>query len=204
VARKKLTAEERRERILTAARQVFTNNGFAGATTRAIARAAGITEAVLYQHFSSKQDIFEQAMLESVNRDNQVLMSKLNALAGTADSTLADTVRAEGELLTEIGRLLPAIGALFYADPQSGRTNYTDLTAPAFARQVDELAGTAAGKKSVSAFLTMAYGINLGIALHYQFTGETLDVDEVSSQVARLLRTGIDGTPEPRSQAHRS
>jgi len=204
VARRKLTAEERRERILTAARQAFTSSGFAGATTRAIAKAAGITEAVLYQHFSSKQDIFEQAMLEPVNRDNQVLMGKLDALAGTAEGTLADTVRAEGELLTEIGRLLPAIGALFYADPQSGRTNYTELTAPAFARQVDELAGTATRKKSVSAFLTMAYGINLGIALHYHFTGETLDVDEVSGQVARLLRTGIDGSPAGRGEPHRS
>ncbi|WP_165774266.1 TetR/AcrR family transcriptional regulator [Mycolicibacterium sphagni] len=201
MARRKLTAEERRERIMTAARQSFTSKGFAGATTRAIAKAAGITEAVLYQHFSSKQDIFEQAMLEPVNRDNQVLMGKLDALAGTADSTLADTIHAEGELLTEIGRLLPAIGALFYADPQPGRANYTELTAPAFARQVDQMARTEASKKSISAFLTMAYGINLGIALHHHFTGDDLNTDDVSVQVARLLRTGIDGSPNSKGDA---
>lgn len=47
-----------RERILQAAEQVIRSHGFARATTKEIARAAGCSEGSLYNHFKGKEDLF--------------------------------------------------------------------------------------------------------------------------------------------------
>ena len=44
-------------RILEAAAQVFTAQGYTGATTRAIAAAAGVNEVTLFRHFGSKKNL---------------------------------------------------------------------------------------------------------------------------------------------------
>jgi AcrR family transcriptional regulator len=51
-------ADETRQRILQAAAQVFAEKGYARATTRALARAAGINEVTLFRHFGSKENLF--------------------------------------------------------------------------------------------------------------------------------------------------
>lgn len=53
-----------RERILDAAAEVLTDLGLARATTKEIARAAGISEATLYKHFSGKEEIFVRVLLD--------------------------------------------------------------------------------------------------------------------------------------------
>src|SRR5271167_4159625 len=54
----KLSAEARREVIITAARRVFADKGFHGTTTRDLAMAAGVSEALLYKHFPNKEALF--------------------------------------------------------------------------------------------------------------------------------------------------
>ena len=56
---RRLPAEARRAEILVAARSVFGSRGYHAATTREIGAAAGVSEALLYQHFASKQQLFE-------------------------------------------------------------------------------------------------------------------------------------------------
>jgi AcrR family transcriptional regulator len=62
--RRRLTGEERRESILTAARRVFAERGFPGTTTKALAEAAGVSEALLFKHYPSKEALYT-AMLAS-------------------------------------------------------------------------------------------------------------------------------------------
>ncbi|MBT8491700.1 MAG: TetR/AcrR family transcriptional regulator, partial [Deltaproteobacteria bacterium] len=57
--RPRLSADERREAILEAAMPLFAERGFSAVTTRDIADAAGVSEALLYRHFRGKQAIFE-------------------------------------------------------------------------------------------------------------------------------------------------
>jgi len=56
---KRLAAPQRREAILDAAKPVFGARGYHAATTREIAAAAGVSEALLYQHFPGKRQLFE-------------------------------------------------------------------------------------------------------------------------------------------------
>lgn len=55
----KLDASDRKEAILVAAGSVFARLGRDGATTKEIARAAGVSEALLYKHFSGKEALYE-------------------------------------------------------------------------------------------------------------------------------------------------
>src|SRR5690348_14244025 len=63
--RKRLTLEQRRGRILAAATRVFARKGYDGASMSDIAEAAGVTKPVLYDHFASKDALFE-TLLRSI------------------------------------------------------------------------------------------------------------------------------------------
>lgn len=53
-----MSGEDRREAILEAVKRVFAERGFDGTTTRELARAAGVSEALLYKHFPSKESLY--------------------------------------------------------------------------------------------------------------------------------------------------
>jgi len=61
----RLTAEDRRQQILDVAFGLFARKGYEGATTREIAEEAGINEALLFRHFSSKENLY-WTMIEEV------------------------------------------------------------------------------------------------------------------------------------------
>jgi AcrR family transcriptional regulator len=52
------STDETRQRILEAAAMVFAEKGYARATTRALAAAAGVNEVTLFRHFGNKQNLF--------------------------------------------------------------------------------------------------------------------------------------------------
>ena len=54
----RLTAEHRREQILETAAHLFARKGFQGTTTREIAQHAQINEAILFRHFSTKEELY--------------------------------------------------------------------------------------------------------------------------------------------------
>jgi AcrR family transcriptional regulator len=55
-----MSAEERREAIVSAVLPVFAQKGFANTTTRELAQAAGVSEALLYKHFPSKETLYSE------------------------------------------------------------------------------------------------------------------------------------------------
>jgi len=59
----RLSAEARKEAIVEAVQDVFAEKGFDGTTTRDLAKAAGVSEALLYKHFPSKESLYA-AMLD--------------------------------------------------------------------------------------------------------------------------------------------
>ncbi len=64
IAKTRLPAAERRQAIVDAALRVFAGGSYSGSTTAEIARAAGISEPILYRHFASKRELY-LACLES-------------------------------------------------------------------------------------------------------------------------------------------
>lgn len=54
----RMEAGARREQIVAAALKTFSRLGYRGATTRELARGAGITEVTLFRHFPTKEELF--------------------------------------------------------------------------------------------------------------------------------------------------
>jgi AcrR family transcriptional regulator len=58
----RLPAAERRSALVETALRVFSEGSYRGTTTAEIARAAGISEPILYRHFASKRDLYLAAL----------------------------------------------------------------------------------------------------------------------------------------------
>jgi AcrR family transcriptional regulator len=56
------------ERIVRAAAAEFRASGFSGATTAAIARSAGVTEAQIFRYFDSKSKLFRESLFKPLNQ----------------------------------------------------------------------------------------------------------------------------------------
>jgi TetR/AcrR family transcriptional regulator len=53
-----MSAEERKLQILRVAVSLFSQKGFGGTTTREIAQAASISEAMVFRHYATKQELY--------------------------------------------------------------------------------------------------------------------------------------------------
>lgn len=62
----RMSAADRRQDLLAAARRLFLDGGYRGTTTLAVAEAGGVSEALLLKHFGTKQALFREAMAEPV------------------------------------------------------------------------------------------------------------------------------------------
>jgi len=58
-ARVRFTAGDRRQQILEVATGLFARQGFNGTTTRHIAEAAGVNEALIFRHFPTKEGLYD-------------------------------------------------------------------------------------------------------------------------------------------------
>ena len=54
----RMAGEERRLQILAVAVSLFSNRGFRGTTTKEIAQAAGVSEAMVFRHFATKEELY--------------------------------------------------------------------------------------------------------------------------------------------------
>ena len=58
----RMPAAERRQALIDTAIRVFSEGSYHGTTTAEIARAAGISEPILYRHFASKRELYLAAL----------------------------------------------------------------------------------------------------------------------------------------------
>ncbi len=54
----RMAGGERRQQILGVAMRLFSQHGFRGTTTKEIAQAAGVSEAMVFRHFATKQELY--------------------------------------------------------------------------------------------------------------------------------------------------
>src|SRR2546423_13104412 len=87
----RLDNDERRQAIVDAAVPLFARKGFGGTTTRELAEAAGISEALLFRHFPSKQLLYRE-ILQQVGCQGDPALEQLASLPASA-ATLVCMVR---------------------------------------------------------------------------------------------------------------
>lgn len=79
---KRLPATERKAQLLDTAAAVFAKYGYSGTTTAELAKAAGVSEPIIYRHFKNKKELFI-ALVQQSGADTLALWEQ--ELAGATD-----------------------------------------------------------------------------------------------------------------------
>lgn len=79
--------ERTARRILDVAEDLFARQGYEGTSLRQIARGAGIREPGLYNHFASKQALYEAVLYRALNPMAQALSQRMDNAADLRDYT---------------------------------------------------------------------------------------------------------------------
>ncbi|MET7546655.1 TetR/AcrR family transcriptional regulator [Streptomyces sp. NBC_01724] len=193
-----------RVRIIDAAHQLMLTIGLARATTKEIARAAGCSEAALYKHFPSKEELFVAVLKERLPKLNP-LLRRLTADAGAGERTVEEN-------LTDIAReaaLFYAqsfpIAASLYAEPRLKSRHDAAMrelgTGPHV--PIRGVAGylrseQAAGRVRPGADTYAAASLLLGACVHRAFAYDAAEegrppqsLDEFAASIARTVLHGI-------------
>ena len=92
---RRLPRAEVRERILTAAADVFADQGFNGASIDAVAAAAGFTKGAVYSNFATKNELFFALMETQITSRVAAMREVVSAVQDPTERTFA-----LGEVLT--------------------------------------------------------------------------------------------------------
>ncbi|MDQ6658283.1 MAG: TetR/AcrR family transcriptional regulator [Actinomycetota bacterium] len=89
----RLSRSDRRAQLLNAARTIFVDQGYHAAAMDGIAERAGVSKPVLYQHFSSKLELYLALLTESANEMVRMVRAALVATQDNQDR-VHGTIRA--------------------------------------------------------------------------------------------------------------
>jgi TetR/AcrR family transcriptional regulator len=194
-----MPAEARRASILDAAREVFSRSGLAGARTKEIAKTAGVTEALLYKHFASKEEIFEEAVAlpieEAVRRITERPFHAPSPDTGT-EVMRGRTVDFFEELLVSMQEIGPLLGVALFADSDRGVRYYRAHIEPAFAGIAaltrDTIRDWRHSDFNDELFARMVVGLCWTMALDTRLgSGKPTDTRRLAEEMTDILFDGI-------------
>jgi len=106
-----------RDRLLSAAIELFARKGYSATTVREMVDAAGVTKPVLYYHFGSKEGIY-LALMEGARREFATTLAGAVAEGGSAREQVVRVLGGVLDLiLTNLG-LVRIVHAMFYGPTQ--------------------------------------------------------------------------------------
>lgn len=188
----RLTGDQRRAQLVAAARDVFLRHGLSGARTRTIAEYAGVSEALLYQHFPSKQALFAEAILAPLEQLAETLAQQCEQLPGLAGpQRRASSVEIHAGVLDSMLEIAPLLGLALHSQQASGRSFYTDEVLPLLERTVRSVAAALEGWEhpdvNPSTLVSMIFGTYYWVSLQAHFTGTEVDVRALTTEVTDIL-----------------
>lgn len=187
----RLPASERREQLLGVALAVFAREGFHGTAMSDVADAAGVTKPVLYQHFSSKRELY-LALLDDVG---QRLRTTIAQATTTADGPHTQVQQGFEAWFRWVADENDGFALLF------GSGNRRDVEFAAAVRHVEDALADAIAPL-IQAGLDPAHQQTLAWALvgmaettarRLVASGERFDAAVVAAQVAQLAWAGLRG-----------
>lgn len=119
-ARKQAT----RERVLTAARDLFDEIGYEAATIRMIAERAGVAVGSVFTTFASKAEILSQVMLSRLDSLYAELDAVLPHLRGSCQDRLRSIMAIHYNFEMRHPRLFAAFVATTFLEPSPGVTSF--------------------------------------------------------------------------------
>jgi TetR/AcrR family transcriptional regulator len=94
-AQVRFSAADRREQILDVATRLFARQGFQGTTTRQVSEHTGVTEALIFRHFTSKEDLYWAVIERKINAAGPAERMRERLNAGGTDLEVLSGIAAE-------------------------------------------------------------------------------------------------------------
>ncbi|MGQ9896249.1 MAG: TetR/AcrR family transcriptional regulator [Acidobacteriota bacterium] len=86
ISSRRMSGEDRRQQIVRVATQQFSEKGFNGVTTKEIAAKAGVSEAIIFRHFATKQELYAAILDQKMkDADAQAFWERMRELAAQRD-----------------------------------------------------------------------------------------------------------------------
>ena len=199
VRKTRLSAEARRRQIIESARGVFERSGLAGARTRDIAAAAGINEALLYKHFSSKEELFEAA----VGAPLEEAVAAVVALSGqppdefdvTSELMHERTLQFVRDLFEVMDEIAALLGIMLFGDSKAAAKYYRTRISPSLDEVRDVVVANlpAWDHRDFDPELTvqMVFGSVWFAVLSDKLTGRRRNRDELAEQITSQMLYGL-------------
>ncbi len=190
--RKRLPAPQRRATIIKAARAVFIARGDVGsATIRDIAKKARINEAVIYQHFASKEELFEAAIVEPLEEAVRLIRRFTRERPPVTEEEWRTRVRQYNlhmaAAMKEIG---PLLGLVLFGDQRLARRFYRRCLLPEIARMAE--GGRGFGPSYPGHVGSLAtFGAALMLATDARYNPDSPELEEAVEQFTRLMVDGF-------------
>ncbi|SKB09446.1 TetR/AcrR family transcriptional regulator [Aeromicrobium choanae] len=192
----RLHAEERRKQLLAVAREEFARVGPEGARISDIARLAGVNVALLYRYFDSKEQLFEEAIVEPIDHLLQDVLAQ--TIAGSINGSSEAVKIFYRSLLLVFVEYLDLFNVVLFRDRDSGQEFYLRRIAPFIdslvdqVRSADELWSQKADPRLTA---PMCVGMCWGVAMDAHFRGIDLDAEGVAETLAAMTLNGLSGRP---------
>ena len=201
--RVRMTGQQRRAQLLDVSRELFAERGFEATSIEEIAHRAGVSKPIVYEHFGSKEGIYE------VVKDREVL-SLINQIT---DSLVGDHPRvlleqAAGALLTYIETQTDGFRILVRESPVASTTGLFASVIGDIASQVEHILASQFKARGYNTKLAPLYSHALVgmVALVGQWWVDTRKPsrDDVAAHLVNLAWNGLGGLeqkPTLRSKA---
>ena len=196
--RQRLTPEGRRAVILSAALPVFAEGGYDRASMRAIARSAGITTPVLYDHFASKADLY--AALVEAQADSLIAAWESEGLAVPDGSVEQLFRRTIGTIFDWVAGNEAGWRIIFLDSPSDPavaeaharrQERATAVLAAQFARVPELRLSVALERKRAEGFLAEAAKWTVNAIAAWWWSNRDLTRDQLVELTADLLWRGL-------------
>jgi AcrR family transcriptional regulator len=188
-----LPAAERRKSIIAAAQQVFARSNLQGARTRDIAKAAEVNQATIFEHFESKEALFEEAVVKPLIEAMRGMHERVEVYE-TADSPaeLARLARPSATRhIEDILAIFPLLTAALFSDLELGRQLYREHIAPLI-KQRGEVLEPLLREGLDAEFVGLAnFGMLFAMAMDRTLGGTTGDLSDLATQFTRLSTGGF-------------
>ncbi|MBB5158343.1 TetR/AcrR family transcriptional regulator [Saccharopolyspora phatthalungensis] len=173
----RMSGAERRTQVLTIAAEEFAAHGLHGASTEAIARDAGITQAYIFRMFGTKKALFLELVRAAFERFSDGMRDAGEGRTGL-DALSAMGAQYFGLLADRTGLLLQLQGFAACGDPE-----VRDAVRACFARMWGTAEdGTGLEPVTVKTFLAFGMLLNAGAAM---------DIEQINAAWADGVRTRI-------------
>jgi AcrR family transcriptional regulator len=193
--RRQEQAAARREQLLTVALDTFAEKGFRGSTIRDIARAAGITEGLIYHYFPSKT-----ALLRAVIDRNTLTPALLEIIAGLKEVPIREALllisRRYFELLMSNRKFATMMHTDCHRDPEMAAA-FQAVARPGFEAMLNLLnEGIARGElrpHDPMLSLRLFHGAIAWFFLTHELLSPLLPVGNPSDFLHAMVELALDG-----------